>query len=210
MKVLNIKYGVLFLTFVGLIFISSCDSPLQKDKGEYIRWAEKNNGALRKQKEIKQVCYSLQLVTCEYQILKNARMNHCLRDSTISKQIDACKNEDYQYSFVLVISPVDKKTDLILSNAKSEQEALEIRDYMQFEIGADLKMCTDIGDIPCAMVYYEDMYGLSPNHTFNIVFDSPKAINNKLKISFYDRMFGGGLMNFSFDMETIKKTTLVI
>jgi hypothetical protein len=194
----------------GVIFCSACETSAKKDKESYSQWAEKDNGSLRKTKIINNVSYSMQFITCEYQAIKNAKLSNVISDSVITNEISICKKSKGQYNFVLVISPTDNSTDLILEKTKSEQEALAVKNYMHFEIAADLKMSTKKGDIPCAMVYYEDMYGLSPNHTFNIVFDSEGDLGKKLKVSFYDRIFGGGLINFSFDMEKIENTTLVI
>jgi hypothetical protein len=193
---------------MGLLY--ACGTSPKKDKEGYTRWAEKDNGALRKTRVINHISYSLQYITCEYQAIKNAKLNNQLNDSLLKEQIKTCKNNHGQYSFVMVIAPEDKATDLIGAHATSEQEALAIKNYLQFEIGADLKMSTDLGDVPCSMVYYEEMYGLSPNHTFNILFDCPQRTGDKVKISFYDRVFGGGIMNFTFSLNTIENTTLVI
>lgn len=202
---------IFFIAIIlGSMLFQACGGSSKKDKEGYTRWAEKDNGVLRKTKTINNISYSLQFVTCEYQAIKNTKLTNNTSDSIISKDINTCKKDGSQYSFVLVIAPVNKTTDLIAAKSKSEEEAMAMKDYMQFEIGTDLKMTTEFGDIACGMVYYEDMYGLSPNHTFNIVFDCPKETNKKLKVSFYDRLFGGGLMNFSFDMEKIENTILVI
>ncbi len=93
--------------------------------------------------------------------------------------------------FNLKLKPVDKKTDVLLLNAKTKDEYFQRIQYFSSLINEDLKLIVGLDTIPCSIHHYERTYHLSPVIELMIGFeDHNKDIKKNLTVIYRDKIFG--------------------
>lgn len=184
-----------FLLFTGIsILVISCKTLFAP--ADYVKWIENPANGLKQDHEVKGVHFELQYKPVDYIIANENAKNE------LSESFHQQRKEKLGDLFYFSLSLKSGTQDLLMHNLDEEQEYYQRVNYYALDFQQDIKMLIGSDTLPCLMYQFENTYGVAPYIKMSLAFSGKKkeqALKNNFSILIYDRVFGGGWLNYSFD-----------
>lgn len=191
MKVFNI------ISLGLLICLASCSDNKSAEKESYsdlqFRYYNLEKAGWRSKnytQQIKDIKYSATEVPIQYYILRG-------RQGANLTEIDSIYQSNKKERVFEFVLQEENEKDL-LKGGYTSLDYTKALEYMSFQIQNDFKVVTSKNDtIPCIGAHYERNYNVAPYNKILLYFTDINP-NEKLQLLYNDRLFGNGLLKFSF------------
>jgi hypothetical protein len=139
-----------------------------------------------------------------YQALLAARGSDSI-DGFVKNFINANKHTAF-FIFKIATSG-DNQTDLLKKISANNNDYYKNLEYFSFKLQNDFSLVSGTDTVPCSLFHYERGYDAKPNATFVLSFDmddfKDQQQQEDLVLSYQDKLFGLGRLNFRTPRQTI-------
>lgn len=114
-------------------------------------------------------------------------------------------------SFLIELKAKSFHDELLKYKLQDRSDYAARIEYFSFHANKDLRLITEEDTILCTQHHFERAYGIAPSIRLSIHFPYPerKLIQSRLvKVEFFDRTFGQGIVNFAIDPNKLKTYTV--
>lgn len=176
--------------------IAGSNSPALRP-AEFMAWCKNPESGLAKSKEIGDITFSLQYKPLPYIVCTEQKTENITDDvlKTQTQELDALEYFDFK------ISLTESMGELIKYNLSSAEEYNARVNYLAFGIQDDLKLLSGKDTLTCELLHFERAYDVAPYATLLCAF--PKSSNKEKTFLYEDRLFGKGIIKFTFRQEEI-------
>lgn len=193
---------ILVCPIMILLALSGCSEKTVGAK-DYISWVTNKNNGLKVSKDIGNYSFCLQYEPVPYVALREQYDGKV----TNGKLEEAIKERSgFQY-FILEISTIDKKTDILKSDLKASGDYYTRIQYFSYMMQDDLKLMDGTQTVPCQLFQFERDYGVTPFQRFVLGFPKGKtSTGNQDKTLIYDdKVLGINKMEIKIDAKAIDR-----
>jgi hypothetical protein len=155
---------------------------------DYLLWNEDPKNGMISEKNIGDFSFSVFYKTPEYLAVKE------LSDDTISKEEFTKHVKEYegmQY-FSFKIQALNSEEELLKVGLNSENDYYSRIEYFSFKMQKDFKLIEGKDTLDCKLFHFERNYGLAPNATFTMGFESNKKYHGSKSFLYEDKIFNSG------------------
>jgi len=166
----------------------------------YVNWVKDPKNGLQKEKQIKDLIFSLLYQPAEYVICQD-RKKESISSEELKKELDAHSELEY---YNLKIGAKDYNGELLKYDLESGHDYKERVEYYAFKFEKDIKMVVGIDTVPCSIFHFERTFDVAPYSSFLLGFKIP--LKNKGKdrtIVIDDKIFNKGTVKFLFSEKRI-------
>lgn len=168
----------------------------------YVKWVEDPKNGLRKEKEIKDIIFSLLYQPAEYIICED-RKKESISSEELKKELDDHSELEY---YNLKIGAKDAGSELLKYKLSNGGEYTKRVDYYAFKFEKDIELVAGDDTIPCSIFHFERAFDVAPYSSFLIGFKIPAKCKNKDRtIIIEDKIFNKGIVKFLFSEKRINK-----
>ena len=164
---------------------------------EFVDWCKDEENGLVKAKQLGEITYSLQYKPAEY-VLCTEHGSNSLPADQVKLELSELDGLDY-YDFKIQLT--DGSGELLKYKTASYQEYDARVNYMSFAMQNDLKLIAGEDTLGCKLFHFERIYDVAPYATLLLAF--PKARGNERTFMYQDKLFGKGIIKFTFTKEEL-------
>jgi hypothetical protein len=166
-----------------------------------MKWVEDTGNGLRKEKQIGELIFDIQLRPTDYVLCKSGELDGLISEGLLDS---LRRGYDSTLFFSIILKGADGKDPLSVNgNAES---ALY---YFQYQFQQDIYLeCdeTNSKKVPPVLFHFERFYTLNNSKVFLVAFDKKELIRDKdIKLVIDSKYLSSGLVQFSFDNKQIRE-----
>jgi len=158
---------------------------------QFLVWYESDKNPLRKKQVIGDIEYTCTYMTTDYFKARDIAAG--------SNEEDKSPDESEYYKVNIKIKD---GIEPLTYHAKDKTESFERINYLVSCVNDDILLISGAGDtLSCQLHHYERVYHVGNTLSVLFIFDKTKEEDTEKSIVFYDRLFGNGLLTFTFSKE---------
>lgn len=174
------------------VLLTSCGKETLAPK-EYVKWVEDESNGLRITKQLDNFTFRLQYKPAAYMAIKQTR--NTAGKAELKKEIESFGEMQY---YNLTIKAASGE-ELLSEGIGAEEEYYQRLQYYTSMVQDDITLIQGKDTLPCALAHFERNYGLSPENTLVLAFETPKQTNNTIAdrtIVYNDQVLQTGPIQF--------------
>lgn len=164
---------------------------------EYVHYMQEQEHGMRRTIETGNTIYTIQLATPEYMASRD--ISHAQNPDALNRRV-----HELNGSLFFLISMRPSKGDLAERNSNS------MATYYEGQVMNDIVLKTNKGDVPPAVIHFENNLGLSPDNTLVAGFVVGDSLHSDIQLVFNDRYAGNPMVQASFPTASINKLPSLI
>jgi len=187
------------ICFLFILFICGCVNK-KYSKQDYIKFVLSNESGLSATQTFDGIKYNLQYLPTTFMVITE---NKEITTDSIKKAEENYNSLEY---FKLTLSAINDEKKSKFYFIQNPTEYNRFLQYVNSEFNSSVKLYSGDEKIDCVMSYCETGYRISPKLIFILGFTKPFKVEN-FKISFEDKIFENGIVNFLIersDIENVK------
>ncbi len=199
------KNNVFFLALIILGYSCSKNPKDFSDPLTYSDYFKNPDHDLRKEKSIGEYSFAVQYKTAEYALIQEQGISP--GDSAWSE----LKNEfNGNLHFTFRITSL-AGNDPMVNTSNYDGNYEQNLQYFSFAAQHDFFLINGQDTLSCKNYLFERTYGMSPNLTFIMAFDTISQVaSDGLRFVYYDKAFGKGPIQFHYSQETLSNIPKLI
>jgi len=196
----------IFIFFVAVIFLSSCNSK-ELSPEEYMAFIKSNKDNFTKCRKMELFEFDAAYQPAEFLALRES----CDPDNKCSRVLfeKAVKNYDSAFYFVFKIKPIDNVPFKKL--IKSKENLAEMNQYLMSRVKNDFFIQIGEKKIQCSVLNVESDLNIQNNISFVMSFEKleNQILDEDITLVYEDKMFQNGILKFNFKKEFINEAPKV-
>jgi hypothetical protein len=166
---------------------------------DYVSWMRNPENGIRKEKQIEEIIYSVQYKTPDYIACIEADN----KDSISPAKVTDDGTETIHY-FDFKMTLENYEGEFLKHKLNSPAQYDSRVKYLAFGIEKDISLVEGGDTIPCTICHFERAYDVAPEATLLLGFVSKKKYLKKKEFIFHDKLFGKGIVKFTFTKDEMK------